>query len=74
MISRFVLVQEAQSTQSSDTSGSLQVTTTTQNDQSKTAAVQEQVKPKMIDVPGSARALSTALEQKLEGKVFYQDR
>ena len=37
-------------------------------------AVQDQVKPKIVDVPGSARALSTALEQKLEGNVFYKER
>ena len=47
-------------------------TTTTQSEQPKMAAVQDQGKPKIIDVPGSARALSTALEQKLEGELFIK--
>ena len=61
----FILVGGVQTGQSLDTSGTLQVTST----QPSGSPTNLQLKKKYEDVPGSARALSTALEQKMEGNL-----
>lgn len=58
------LAEPTQSLQNSDTSGTLQVTST----QFKASPTSEQTKKKPADVPGSARALSTSLEQRMDGE------